>query len=292
MAADVFEPADDVRLGAFVDRLVDRPPVTGVGGKIPWHEPAFSARMLREHLDQSHDRASRAMPTIDGHVRWIFDELLDGRPGSVLDLGCGPGLYSERLARLGCRCRGVDISPASIRHAGAVATADGLDCEYVLGDVLTADLGRDHDLAMMLFGEFNTFPRAEARHLLERIAVSLRPGGILLVEAHTFDSVVAEGVTAPGWFTASQGLFSEQPHLVLSEHDWDPGHRVATSRIHVAADTGRVDQYTEALHAYRDDEYLQEADVAGYDDVAIGVPGAFADPAMVVITARAAARTA
>ena len=29
------------------------------GGNLPWNDPAFSARMLREHLDESHGAASR-----------------------------------------------------------------------------------------------------------------------------------------------------------------------------------------------------------------------------------------
>jgi hypothetical protein len=50
------------------------------GEKIPWHEPAFSERMLREHLSQAHDAASRRSELIDGHVNWIHNEVLSGRP--------------------------------------------------------------------------------------------------------------------------------------------------------------------------------------------------------------------
>ncbi|HEY5640757.1 MAG TPA: SAM-dependent methyltransferase, partial [Dehalococcoidia bacterium] len=71
------------------------------GDTVPWHEPGFSRRMLKEHFSQEHDAASRRTETIDAHVAWIHDELLAARPSRVLDLGCGPGLYMERLARLG-----------------------------------------------------------------------------------------------------------------------------------------------------------------------------------------------
>ena len=86
------------------------------GDNIPWSEPEFSARMLREHLTQDHDMASRRAELIDRHVAWIHQELLGGQPSRVLDLGCGPGLYSSRLARLGHTCTGVDYSPASIAY--------------------------------------------------------------------------------------------------------------------------------------------------------------------------------
>ena len=87
------------------------------GDKIPWHDPAFSRRMLREHLSQAHDAASRRAIIIDEHVDWIQREVLLNRSSRVLDLGCGPGLYSSRLAQRGHTCMGIDFGPASIEYA-------------------------------------------------------------------------------------------------------------------------------------------------------------------------------
>jgi len=56
------------------------------GEKIPWNDPEFSKRMLREHLSQAHDHASRRLGIIDAHVGWIHSALLGGRPSRVLDL--------------------------------------------------------------------------------------------------------------------------------------------------------------------------------------------------------------
>src|SRR3712207_6228310 len=73
----------------------------------PWTDPAFSRRMLAEHLSQAHDRASRRAKTIATHVDWIHRIVLLGRPARILDLGCGPGLYTSRLAALGHECAGI-----------------------------------------------------------------------------------------------------------------------------------------------------------------------------------------
>ena len=105
---------------------------------IPWNDPGFSRRMLREHLDQSHDMASRTSPVIDQHVDWIAD-VASLREGSrVLDIACGPGLYTSRLAKRGCECVGIDFAPASIEYARQCAKEDGLEITYKLGDVRTA----------------------------------------------------------------------------------------------------------------------------------------------------------
>ena len=88
-------------------------------GRLPWDDPGFSARMLREHLSQDHDAASRRAPVIDRHVAWIDDGVLGGVPSRVLDLCCGPGLYTLRLARRGHSCVGIDFAPAAVAHARA-----------------------------------------------------------------------------------------------------------------------------------------------------------------------------
>jgi SAM-dependent methyltransferase len=281
-------------LGALVGRLVDRPPLSGRSpGKLRWDDPELSERMLREHLDQTHDRASRRSVTIDAHVDWIVRHLLAGGSGRVVDLGCGPGLYTRRLAELGCTCLGVDISPASIRHARGIASDLDLDCTYVLGDVRTADLGSGHDLAMMLFGELNTFTPDDAALLVRRAASCLRPGGSLLLEVHTFDSVVEEGTRSAGWYTAIDGLFAARPHLVLSEHAWDDSSATAATRILVVDDTGRVAVHTEALHAYTVDGYRELLTDAGLAEPTVHLDAAaFADPTMIVLAARRAGRNA
>ncbi|GKN61309.1 hypothetical protein NUKP86_16780 [Klebsiella variicola] len=67
--------------------------------KIPWDEPAFSQRMLANHLSQYHDWASRRQKVIEQQVEWIASQLSPG--AHILDLGCGPGFYTHRLAERG-----------------------------------------------------------------------------------------------------------------------------------------------------------------------------------------------
>jgi SAM-dependent methyltransferase len=248
--------------------LIHRAPVPepwAEGEKIPWNEPDFSARMLEEHLTDQHDAASRRASIIDQHVEWIHSSILGGRPGRVLDLGCGPGLYTERLASRGHECGGIDFSPASIAYAEQRARTVGPNCRYVLDDVRRAEFGSGFDLVMIIFGELNVFKPEDASLILSKSRQALNDGAALLLEVHTSDAVRAMGDTRPNWRTSKLGLFSPRPHLILEESFWDEAARVASTRYFVVdAESGLVDRYAESVQAYSDEDYERLLAACGF----------------------------
>jgi len=263
-APDARPPAQTTDLRSLVSRSM-HPVPWAEGDNIPWHEPGFSARMLNEHLSQAHGAASRRTPTIERQVAWIHETLLGGTPTEVLDLCCGPGLYTERLAALGHRCVGIDVSPASIAFARGRAATAGDRLRYVEGDVRTTDLGHGYDLVMMLFGEFNTLPRGDAAALVRRAHAALADGGILLLEPHTAEAVRAIGNEPARWSTAESGLFSDAPHLLLMESSWDEGARAATVRhLVVDAATAGVTRHAQTFAAYDETAYRAALAEAGF----------------------------
>ena len=238
------------------------------GEKIPWNETGFSQRMLREHLSQEHDWASRRASSIEKHVEWIHREVLSGRSGCILDLGCGPGLYTSRLAGLGHECSGVDFSPASIQYAREFAQKNNLRCSYQLEDVRKADYGSGCNLVLFIFGEFNVFTPQDAGKILQRAFAAIRPGGSLLLEVHTFDLVRQVGQGSSTWYSADSGLFSERPHLCLQENFWDEERSVATSRYFIVdAQTSQVTRYASSMQAYTEDQYQELMEKCGFQKI-------------------------
>jgi SAM-dependent methyltransferase len=222
--------------------------------------------MLEQHLSQDHDRASRRSGIIDEHVRWIHETLLGGVRSRVLDLCCGPGLYTTRLAELGHECAGVDFSPASIAHARKLAEERGLDIDYTLSDVRRADVSSGYDLVMIIFGELNIFPPDDARRLLEKAHAALKDGGALLLEPQEHDAVRDSGEAPPAWYASDGGLFSREPHVVLQENFWDAVRRTATTRFYVIDDaTGAVERHAMTTQAYTEVEYGSLLKEGGFD---------------------------
>ena len=226
------------------------------GEKIPWDDPGFSRRMFKEHFSQRHDRASRRLDTIEAHVDWIHEHALQAQPSKVLDLGCGPGLYTSRLARKGHSCVGIDFSPASIGHAADEASRGRLACDYVQEDIREADYGEGFALVMLISGEFNAFRSTDAKSILQRANAALVECGVLLLEPHPYDAVRKIGMGGPSWYSADAGLFSDRPHLCLQEQAWDADTSTATARYFIVdAATGEVSRYAGSSQAYTDDEY-------------------------------------
>jgi SAM-dependent methyltransferase len=236
------------------------------GDNIPWHEPDFSRRMLEQHLSPAHDAASRRPDVIDAQVAWINGELLHGHASRVLDLGCGPGLYTSRLARLGHECTGIDYSPASIEYAAEAARREGLRCEYRCEDIRSAEYGDGFDLVMLISGELNVFRPEDAQSVLRRARAALGGGGTMLLEPHTQEAI--RGKRGRGWYATTSGLFSEEPHVLLQESAWDEATSTATTRLIVIDAAGATAAvHAQTFQAYTDDEYAALLTECGFGDI-------------------------
>ena len=202
------------------------------GGNLPWNDPTFSARMLREHLDESHGAASRQAAERALQLDWLWARLALAPGRRLLDLTCGPGLYAVPLAQRGVAVTGIDFGPASIAHARRLAEAAGVAerCAFVEADV------RDYqpetaayDAALFLYGQLAVFPRDEAAALLAKAARALRAGGRLVVEL--LDPARIDRKATTWWFADDKGLWGERPFMHLGERRWDAAERASVERF-------------------------------------------------------------
>jgi SAM-dependent methyltransferase len=232
--------------------------------KIPWDEPDFSRRMLAEHLSQEHDAASRRTEWIEKQVAWIHRELLHGQSSTILDLGCGPGLYSHRLTERGHRCQGIDFSPASIAYAQQ-HNPDISRTSFLLGDIRSAAFGEPYDLVILLFGELNVFAPFEVSAILSKVWVCLCPQGRLIVEMQTPEAVERVGRSEPYEYKVQSGLFSDRPHHCRCENQWLADQKVALSTFRVAeTDGGQTLVYRSTTQAWTDAELMDVFTHAGF----------------------------
>jgi SAM-dependent methyltransferase len=247
----------------------ERPTLWTQGGNLPWDDPAFSERMLREHLDQSHSAASRTDVERGLQIEWLWQKLNLKEGSQILDVTCGPGLYAVELARTGCLVTGVDFSPAAMAHARALAASEGVaaQCTFIQQDVRHMRYPEaSFEAALFLYGQLAVFTKAEAQALLERIAQALKPGGKLCVEL--LNQVRIDKKDRTWWFTDHTGLWGDAPFLHLGERFWDAETEISIERFQIIhLETGELTEVHLCDQAYTVETMVAMMKATGFEAV-------------------------
>jgi SAM-dependent methyltransferase len=146
-----------------------------------WTRPHIARQMLAYHLDQDTPLASRPITVIETMVDWL-DKGLGLAGKRVCDLGCGPGLYSQRFAGRGAEVTGVDFSLTAIAYAQAQVAATAAKVDYLVADYLKDDLPTGFDVVTLIYYDFCALSPVNRHALLRRIHSMLRPGGRLVMD--------------------------------------------------------------------------------------------------------------
>src|ERR1041385_8678426 len=107
------------------------------------------------------------------HEAWLLAQLPRGR-GAALDIGCGAGTVTRRLAQSFDDVTAIDVSPAMIAEAKRRAPSIAFACADLF------DWLRDHANAYDCIVTISTLHHVDLADALPAIARSLRPGGRLL----------------------------------------------------------------------------------------------------------------
>lgn len=94
-----------------------------------------------------------------------------------LDIGCGEGANTRKLAALGARMTGIDIAPTFIRHAGQAEASNPLEILYRTGDGQALPFPTGSFDFATAFMSLMDMPRPEKA--LQEAARVLRSGGFL-----------------------------------------------------------------------------------------------------------------
>jgi 2-polyprenyl-3-methyl-5-hydroxy-6-metoxy-1,4-benzoquinol methylase len=252
--------------------VLDREPLTAWASDmadLPWGDPAFSERMLREHLDQRHDHASRRTDTIDTQVDRLVGWLGLAPGDRLLDLTCGPGLFARAFAERGIAVTGVDIAPAAIRHAREMTA--GLPCTFIEGDVRAVDLGSaTFDAAVYLYGQYEVLEPHDAPAVIDRVRAALRPGAPLAVEIREPSRI--DRTLHATWWTSADDVYAAEPHLVLGEHGWDAAAGATVDRYFVVDARGVV------IDVFGVTERVLEPEALASELARAGLPGSQVHP--------------
>jgi SAM-dependent methyltransferase len=230
-------------------KLQEKPEPFTPGEPLFWNDPHISSQMLRFHLDPNTEAASRRPEVIDRSVRWLIDTLSLKEGDSIVDLGCGPGLYTSRLAQAGLQVTGVDYSRRSIAYATDYAQENHLDITYRYENYLELGDENQYDAALLIYGDLCPLSPEQRSRLLRNVHRALKPHGKFVLDVTTRKLRKKYGIRN-GWQALESGFWKPGPHLVLEEGFDYPEESIWLDQYTVVEADGKVSVYRNWFQDY------------------------------------------
>ncbi len=178
-----------------------------------WADEHTSQKMLEFHLNGSIDVSSRRTDFIDRSVAWISERFGLSPAKSIADFGCGPGLYTSRLAASGAEIIGIDFSARSIRYARDLSQQQGRPVEYLHGSYLDLESDKRFDLITMIMCDYCALSPGQRMNMLDRFQRHLKPGGALLLDVYSLNSFDTKEETTLFARNLLDGFWSAKPYF-------------------------------------------------------------------------------
>ncbi len=186
-----------------------------------WTDEYTSKQMLSFHLNGEIDVSSRKFSFINKSVSWIISQF-DIREGkSVADFGCGPGLYTERLAKTNATITGIDFSRNSVEYARNRAREEKLNINYVNQNYLEFDSDHRYDLIIMIFCDFCALSPEQRKTLLGKFKTLLKPDGSILLDVYSISAFNQKAESATYTVNPSNFWSPEKYYEFLNTFKYD-----------------------------------------------------------------------
>jgi predicted TPR repeat methyltransferase len=157
----------------------------------------------------------------DHRYRQLLEILPDRHYGKVLEIGCGAGAFTRRLATRAPSIRAIDVSQTAINRARAIPNSSGAAIDYQVADVMQYDVAAagPFDLIVMTetiyyLGWQHTF--FDVGWLAHQLFEATREGGGLLLS--NTRSVSADYLMRPWLIRTYHDLFTNAGFHLETEH--------------------------------------------------------------------------
>ena len=173
-------------------------------------------RVVRYWTIRSHDFGAIRKNELSNDMgrRWLEEleaQLPSKTPLNILDIGTGTGFFAILMAHLGHRVTGIDLTPAMLEEASAMASGLGLDIDFQQMDAQQLDFLDNTFDAILSRNLTWTLPEPEKAYAQwHRV---LKPGGMLL----NFDADYAANVRSESTQNCSVAPDSPYGHVGMTE---------------------------------------------------------------------------
>ena len=244
-----------------------------------WADEYTSKQMLEYHLNETIDVSSRNKSFIERSVKWIVSHFgIDGKTETA-DFGCGPGLYTTRLAERGAIVTGIDFSKNSIMYAKEVAEKQGLKIDYIHTNYLEFETSKKFDLITMIMCDYCALSPEQRKTMLVKFHSLLKPGGSVLLDVYSLNSFKQKEESATYELNQLNGFWSpEDYYCYVNTFKYEP-EKVTLDKYTIIEES-RTRVVYNWLQYFSKDSLREEFEKNGFtvEEVYSDVAGAAFDP--------------
>ncbi len=241
---------------------IDRPALFEKSDSNIWTDPYIQQQLLAAHLDSDSDAASRRGESVVKIVDFVVSHSKPA--GLLLDLGCGPGLYTSIFHERGYCVTGIDFNHASIQYAASRHN----DITYIEGDYIENYPGGRFDTVIMIYCDLGTHSDGDRDRLLRNTCDSLDPGGVFIFDIFT-EALTADKHEGRSWdYAQGGGFWDAGEYLLLGETFHYPEGHAFAYRHNLITGRGQKDFIVWERY-YSEDEIIAVLHEAGFRRVTI-----------------------
>ncbi len=243
-----------------------RPELYERGDSVMWTDEHISKNLLEIHLNPEIDSASRMPDGINRTIDFI-SEFCSLSPMRILDLGCGPGIYLEKLAESGHDCTGLDYSRNSIAFAENQARKKGLKIKYICKNYLELDFENLFDLIILIYTDLGVLLPEERLVLLGKIHRALKPGGVFIFDVLNDRNLEEKFQEQQTWSFEFGGFWMPDPYLELANGFHYPENRVFLMQHTIIDESDRIRNYRFWTHYFNAQDMLEILSSKGFSQI-------------------------
>ena len=128
----------------------------------------------------------------ESEIQFLIEELGLTKSMSILDVGCGFGRHSIKLAKIGHHVTGIDRMDGFITAARKRADYEGLKINFIKKDMRHVEFNEEFDRALLLFTAFGYFSDDENLEVLQNISKALVPDGLFCFDIFNRDAFLKD----------------------------------------------------------------------------------------------------
>jgi len=240
-----------------------KPELYEKGDSVIWTDDYISKKLLELHLNPDIDSASRMLDSINKTIEFI-SKFCGESPMTILDLGCGPGIYLEKLAELGHSCTGLDFSKNSISYAVSQAKEKDFGINYICQDYLELDFESQFDLIILIYTDLGVLIPEEREGLLDKIYRALKPNGVFIFDVLNDRNIEQKFQEQQTWLYEFSGFWKPTPYLELANGFHYPDNKVYLKQHTIIDESDRIQNYRFWTHYFSTDDIIDLLSSRGF----------------------------